>query len=192
LLAGGRARVERFHLRDLKYELEQQLKRLIAEFDAIVVTGGVSKGKFDFLPIVLEQLGVEKKFQGVAQRPGKPFWFGLTSRRTPVFALPGNPVSALVCFQRYVAPALARMSAADPAAVEYTTLATSLTLSTPLVSYVPIHLEHLADGRRLAHPAPFNTSGDAVSLVHSNGFVELKAGPAELAAGTPVRFWPWD
>ena len=55
---------------------------------------------------MLEDIGAEQVFHRVAQRPGKPLWFGVTREHKPVFALPGNPVSTLVCLTRYVLPAL--------------------------------------------------------------------------------------
>ncbi len=94
LHAAGWPRVERFHLRDLRPEIESALRHILTEFDVVLLTGGVSKGKFDLLPAVLAELGVQKKFQGVAQRPGKPLWFGLGPRSRPVFALPGIPFRA--------------------------------------------------------------------------------------------------
>ncbi len=191
LLAAGYARVERFHLRDLKYELETQLKRLLAEFDVLLLTGGISKGKYDFLPAVLSELGVEKKFHGIAQRPGKPFWFGLTSRRTPVFALPGNPVSTLVCFHRYVLPALAAMSRAAYSSPEYAALAAPFSFKPALAPFVPVRLESASDARLLAHPMTTNTSGDFAGLLGTDGFIELPAGPVALPAGHAARLFRW-
>ncbi len=191
LLSSGYSRVERFHLRDLKYELETQLKRLLSEFDVLLLTGGVSKGKYDFLPTVLAELGVEKKFHGVAQRPGKPFWFGLTSRRVPVFALPGNPVSTLTCFHRYVLPALAAMSAAVCPRPEYATLAAPFSFKPALAPLVPVRLEPATDGRLLAHISTTNTSGDFAGLLGTDGFLEFPCGPLALPAGQHARLYRW-
>jgi len=191
LITAGYPHVERFHLRDLKYELETQLKRLLSEFDAIILSGGVSKGKYDFLPTVLAELGVEKKIHGVAQRPGKPFWFGLTPRRTPVFALPGNPVSTLTCFHRYVLPALVRLSSSTPAAPVFASLAKPFTFRPALAPLVPVRLESTPDGRLLATPDPTNTSGDFAGLLATDGFLELPCGPLNAPAGTVARFWRW-
>jgi molybdopterin molybdotransferase len=175
----------------LKYELETQLKRLISEFDVLLLTGGISKGKYDFLPTVLAELGVEKKFHGVAQRPGKPFWFGITSRRTPVFALPGNPVSTLTCFHRYVLPALAAMSGAALAPAEYAALAAPFTFKPALAPLMPVRLESLADGRRLAHIVSTNTSGDFTGLLGTDGFIELPIGPATFPTSHVARVYCW-
>ncbi len=185
------ARVERFHLRDLKHELETQLRRILASFDVVLLTGGVSKGRFDYIPEVLASLGVENVFRGVAQRPGKPFWFGMSSRQTPVFALPGNPVSTYTCLHRYVLPALARMAGTAAPRVETVVLTQALAFKPPLAWLLPVAVSSDPAGRRLARPAPFNTSGDFAGLVGTDGFVELPAGPRDFPEGTVARFYSW-
>ncbi|HEU5081476.1 MAG TPA: molybdopterin molybdotransferase MoeA [Opitutaceae bacterium] len=191
LINAGYQRVERFHFHDVRDEIVQGLRRLLLEFDVIILTGGVSKGKLDYLPGALEELNVRKKFQGVAQRPGKPLWFGISNRNTPVFALPGNPVSTYTCFSRYVLPALKKMSGEAPPAVMYAVLKSALSFKAPLVHFVPVKLETTPAGQLQATPAVTNTSGDFAGLVGTDGFVELPAGPIDLAAGTVVRFFPW-
>ena len=76
--------------------------------DILLTTGGVSVGDFDLVRPTLEGLGVEPVFWRVAQKPGKPLYFGMHGR-TLVFGLPGNPVSAALCFLLHVAPALRRL-----------------------------------------------------------------------------------
>jgi len=191
LAAAGQPRVERFHLRDLPAEIEHRLWHVVAEYDVVLLTGGVSKGRFDFLPRVLADLGVTKRFQGVAQRPGKPFWFGLSPRPTPVFALPGNPVSSCVCLHRYVLPALAKMSGLAAARPQYAILTEAVTYRFPLAYFLPVTLAANDGAVRRATPAAANTSGDFAGLAGTDGFVELPAGPQELAGGTTARFWPW-
>lgn len=185
------AQVERFHLRDQQAEIEQSLRAILAGFDAVILTGGVSKGKFDFVPAALAALGVEQRLRGVAQRPGKPFWYGLSPRRTPVFALPGNPVSTYTCLHRYVLPALAQMSGATPPAPDYVPLANAVSFKAPLAWLPPVRIGTDIDGRRTATPAALNTSGDFGGLIGTDGFVELPAGPGTFPAGTVVRYWPW-
>ena len=75
--------------------------------EVVVLSGGVSMGKFDLVPKVLMQLGVQEVFHNIAQRPGRPMWFGIGPQGQAVFGLPGNPVSTLVCLIRYVIPAIA-------------------------------------------------------------------------------------
>jgi len=91
------------HLDDNLEAIKEDLAKILEEYEVVILSGGVSKGKFDFLPEALESLGVKKLFHKIKQRPGKPFWFGKASnaKETTVFALPGNPVSSFLCTQRY-------------------------------------------------------------------------------------------
>ena len=182
---------ERFHVRDVRHEIEHLIWHVLAEFDVVLIAGGISKGKFDFLPAELDRQKVKKIFQGVAQQPGKPFWFGLSSRQTPVFALPGNPVSAYTCLHRYVLPALAHAAGLTPLPPTLVALASPATCKAPLTYFLPVKLTPGTRGERLALPAPSNTSGDFTGLVETDGFVELPIGPAELAAGALVPFRTW-
>lgn len=191
LIAAGYPRIERFHLRDVRREIEHRLWHILAEYDVVLITGGVSKGKFDFLPAVLDQHGVQRIFQGVAQRPGKPFWFGVSPRHTPVFALPGNPVSACTCLTRYVLPALAQASGARPSPRPVAVLDRPVSFKPPLAWFLPVALSSGPRAERIATPHPANTSGDFSGLVGTDGFIELPPGPAEFAAGTIATFWAW-
>lgn len=192
LLAGGAvAEVRRFHLADRRDVVEKSLPEIIADHDVVLLTGGVSKGKLDLVPDALAAHGVAKKFQGVAQRPGKPFWFGVTPRGAPVFALPGNPVSTYACFHRYVRPALTRMAGQTPPRPDFVPLARESASQGKLAYLLPVHLETDASGVRRAVPHPFNTSGDFASLSATDGFVELPPSPTPFPAGTVARFWAW-
>jgi len=191
LMLAGYTRTERFHLRDMQPEIEHLLWHLIAEFDVILIAGGVSKGKFDFLPGELDRQRVRKVFQGVAQRPGKPFWFGVTPRETPVFALPGNPVASYTCLHRYVLPALDQASGLPPAAAQRAVLTAPVTFRPPLACLLPVRTACGAQAQREATPAPSNTSGDFAGLVQTDGFVELPAAPDEFPAGFVAPFYPW-
>jgi molybdopterin molybdotransferase len=191
LALAGWPQAERFHLRDVQHEIEHLLWHIIAEFDAVLITGGISKGKFDYLPAELERQGVRKLLQGVAQRPGKPFWFGLSARQTPVFALPGNPVSSYTCLHRYVLPALAHASGLAPTTLRTVALATPVTFKPKLAYLLPVKLSSGPRAELLATPDPSNTSGDFAGLVGTDGFVELPAEPTEFPAGTLAPFHPW-
>lgn len=191
LLMEGYDRVERFHLRDVRDEIEHRLRHIIAEHDVVLITGGVSKGKFDFLPAVLDAQRVKKIFHGVAQRPGKPFWFGISPRKTPVFALPGNPVSAYTCLHRYVLPALAHASGVRARPVRLVSLAVAVTFMPAFAYLLPVRLSSSDRAELLATPATTNTSGDFAGLLDSDGFVELPAGKTEFTAGFVAPFWPW-
>ena len=191
LIRAGYPRADRFHLRDMRHEIEHMLWHIIAEYDVVLITGGVSKGKFDFLPAELERQGVRKVFHGVAQRPGKPFWFGLSARVTPVFALPGNPVSAYTCLHRYVLPALDRASGMAPRAPLVAALAEPVTPRQPLAMLLPVRLASGPLAQLLATPCAVGTSGDFAGLVDTDGFVELPAGEAVFPAGYQAPFRRW-
>ncbi len=158
--------------------------------DWVVTTGAVSKGKFDLLPGVLEELGVKRVFHGIAQRPGKPLWFGVGAQNSPVFALPGNPVSAFICLHRYVLPALLIASEArtpEPAKAE---LAGTVTFEPELTCFLPVRLDAESAGRR-AMPILLSSSGDFTHLAGTDGFVVLPAETDAFPAGTTVDFWRW-
>jgi len=191
LTLAGYPWVERFHLHDMRHEIEHMLWHIIAEFDVVLITGGVSRGKFDFLPAELDAQGVKKLFHGVAQRPGKPLWFGLTPDAKPVFALPGNPVSAYTCLHRYVLPALAQASGLPPALARRAVLTATVTFKPKLAYLLPVKVVSGAQGELQATPDPSNTSGDFSGLVGTDGFVELPADVAEFPAGTVAPFYLW-
>jgi molybdopterin molybdotransferase len=176
----------------MRHEIEHMLWHIIAEFDVVLITGGVSKGKFDFLPAELDAQGVRKIFHGVAQRPGKPLWFGLNPEGKPVFALPGNPVSAYTCLYRYVLPALQHASGQTPPAPRRAALAKAVTFKPKLGYFLPVRVASGGRGELLATPDPSNTSGDFSGLVGTDGFVELPADKTEFPAGTVAPFYPWD
>ncbi|MDZ7659377.1 gephyrin-like molybdotransferase Glp [Fodinibius sp.] len=96
-------------VRDISNELKTSLENLLNKFDVVITTGGISVGKYDLVKQTLEELGVEQIFYKVKQKPGKPIYAGKKENKL-VFALPGNPASALVCFYEYVLPSLKKMS----------------------------------------------------------------------------------
>jgi molybdopterin molybdotransferase len=191
LIGAGYPRADRFHMRDVRHEIEHMLWHILAEYDIVLITGGVSKGKFDFLPSELGRQGVKKVFHGVAQRPGKPFWFGLSGRLTPVFALPGNPVSAYTCLHRYVIPALDHASGLNPRPPLMAALAEPVVFKPTLACLLPVRISSGPRAELLATPGPVNSSGDFSGLIETDGFVELPASQDEFPAGyvAPYRSW---
>jgi molybdopterin molybdotransferase len=191
LAAHGLARVTRSHLRDDAPALHAALAQLDADSDALVLSGGVSMGQFDFVPAVLAELGARLVFHKIRQRPGKPMWFGLSARGKPIFALPGNPVSTLVCATRYIVPALHAAAGSPLPPAELVQLAAPAEASPELTYFMPVTLAWSAAGATLATPRPTNTSGDFAGLAGTDGFVELAPKRGEHAAGTVVRLFRW-
>lgn len=192
LRAHGFQRVADDHITDDLAELKRRLKFHLETHDVLVLSGGVSMGKFDLVPQALDELGVRPIFHKVAQRPGKPLWFGVAGSGAAVFALPGNPVSTLVCLRRYVIPALfASLGQAPLALPEKIALGAPVTVTPALTFYMPVRLELDDWGRPWAIPQPTNGSGDFTSLAGSDGFVELPPGPNTYAKGFITRLHRW-
>ena len=104
-----------WQLPDDPSRIREVVEHSLQSCDLLVTAGGISTGKFDFMHETLSALGVVEKFWKVAQKPGKPLYFGTAPSGALVFSLPGNPVSALACFIEYGMPALARMQGNEPA-----------------------------------------------------------------------------
>jgi molybdopterin molybdotransferase len=183
--------VTRARLRDDANALAVAIDRLDSELDVLVLSGGVSMGQFDFVPSVLTELGAKLVFHKVAQRPGRPMWFGVSARGKPIFALPGNPVSTLVCATRYLLPALRQASglAQDPPVL--VELTAPVEASPTLTLFTPARLSSSPRATLLAEPHTTNTSGDFVALAGTDGFVELAARRGFYPAGTVARFFRW-
>ena len=187
----GFQRVADDHIRDDAVELRQRLRFHLETHDVLVLSGGVSMGRFDLVPQVLGELGVRTIFHKVAQRPGKPLWFGVAPSGAAVFGLPGNPVSTLVCLTRYVLPALRGSLGQHPERAERMALSAAITVTPPLTHFVPVRLEQDEWGRDWAVPAPTNGSGDFTALAGTEGFVELPPGPNTYAKGFVTRLYRW-
>lgn len=179
---------EMFHFRDDNTLLERQLGKLLTEFDVIILSGGVSQGKFDFIPAVLERNGVKKKFHQVAQRPGKPFWFGY-SDRTTVFALPGNPVSTFMCFYRYIRPWMLRSLGVKSKPLQ-AILASDFSFQPKLTYFLQVQT-HFEKGQLIAEPVAGGGSGDFINLSEVDGFLELPADQNEFKAGASFSYIPF-
>ena len=173
----GFQRVADDHIRDDAGELRERLRFHLETHDVLVLSGGVSMGRFDLVPKVLGELGVRTIFHKVAQRPGKPLWFGVANSGAAVFGLPGNPVSTLVCLARYVLPALRGSLGQSPERVQRLALGAPVTITPALTYFLPVRLEPDDWGRDWAVPAPTNGSGDFTALAGTDGFIELPPGP---------------
>ncbi|EDY82072.1 Probable molybdopterin binding domain protein [Verrucomicrobiia bacterium DG1235] len=194
LVSAGFPNVELVHIPDDPELIETRLRELTARCDAIVLAGGVSKGKYDYIPETLAKLGVSIRFQWVSQRPGKPMWYGQFSRdgsRLPVFALPGNPVSCFTCLRRYVIPALEKWTGLPPSKPLYAKLTHDLTFKPEITLFLPASTDPRPSGELWAKPVLFNTSGDFISVAQTDGFLELPKTRSIFPEGEPFQFYPW-
>ena len=177
-----------FHLVDDKPLLLQELQKLMNQYHVLVLSGGVSKGKADFIPEVLRELGVQQLFHEVAQRPGKPFWFGKHATGPVVFALPGNPVSTFVCYYKYVQPWL-RITLGAPASwALQASLTTEVTFNPKLTYFLPVKLFVASTGIWRAQPVTIGGSGDFAGLLTADGFLELPPDQIKFSAGDTFPF----
>ena len=174
-----------FHLPDEEASIATELKTILTSFDLILLSGGVSKGKFDFIPQSLEALGIKKSFHQISQRPGKPMWFGRSETKF-AFALPGNPVSTFMCFHRYVRPwVMASLGVAS--ITEKAILATDFTFEAPLTFFLQVKLKN-EDGKLMAYPVTGGGSGDFVNLKDVDGFLELPKESITFKRGDAYPF----
>lgn len=185
------ATVSRSRLHDDRDSMLRSVRELHDEHDVLILSGGVSMGRFDFVPSVLEELEVELVFHRVMQRPGRPLWFGMSCDTKPVFALPGNPVSTMVCLRRYVIPALQQALGMTPENEERAALGADVAFSADLTYFLPIVMNWNDAGLGIAEPRPTNTSGDFVSLAGTDGFVELPRGQDTYTTGRVARLFRW-
>ena len=179
------------HIADDPAALRERIGAHLEEADALILSGGVSMGKADYVPDVLAELGVEVAFHRISQRPGKPMWFGTGPRGQAVFALPGNPVSALVCCRHYVIPALERAAGSIPAPPEFASLTSDVTFEPDLTCFQPVKLVSSAAGQVLAMPVKTNTSGDFTALAGTDGYVELAREQSRFPAGSSAILRRW-
>lgn len=169
--------------------LEHLMERGLKE-DLLVLTGGVSMGKYDLVEVVLRRLGAEFYFDAVAIRPGRPAVFGACQGKF-VFGLPGNPVSTMVTFELFVAPAVALLAGACAPPLQFlkARLAEPVAQKTGLTMFLPAQLE--GEGGEVAVRAvPWRGSGDVAALARSNCFLVVPDKVSGLAAGTYVDVLP--
>jgi molybdopterin molybdotransferase len=176
----------------------ESLRTLIAEglrSPVLILTGGVSAGKLDLVPGVLQDLGVQAHFHKVAMKPGKPVFFG-TCGDTLVFGLPGNPISAYVCFELFVGPAIRRLGGhaeTGPRLVRAKLAEDSiLTVKTDRPTYHPARVARCEDGWKVSLVAWLGSS-DLSGLLPTNAFALYDPGEHSFEKGQvlPVLCPDW-
>lgn len=168
-------------IQDLGEKIERGLKE-----DALVLSGGVSMGKYDLVENVLKAMGAEFFFDAVAIRPGKPAVFGICQGK-PVFGLPGNPVSTMVTFELFVAPAIDLLSGAEARALPLVEakLAEALNEKSGLAHFLPARVGwrgSMADVKALR----WQGSGDIAALAKANCFLVVPADRERIEVGDRV------
>lgn len=171
---------------DREDDLQAKIKRGLQE-DLLVLSGGVSAGKYDLVETVLKGMGAEFYFDAVAIRPGKPTVFGKCAEKF-VFGLPGNPVSTMVTFELFVVPAIDLLSGADarPLPLVEAHLDAAMDEKPGLTHFLPARVEGRG-ARMKVRALPWQGSGDIGALAKANGFVVVPADKVKIAAGECIE-----
>jgi molybdopterin molybdotransferase len=178
---------------DVAPDRAEPLRRLIEEgltADLLLLSGGVSMGKYDLVERVLADLGAEFFIRGVAIRPGKPLVFGRVGERF-FFGLPGNPVSTFVTFELFVRPAIALLGGAEfePPVLLRARLGKPLQQRLGLTAFMPARTE-IRDGEPEVNLVGYQGSGDLVGVAAANCFLVVRPEQTDLAAGDWVDVLP--
>jgi molybdopterin molybdotransferase len=187
-LAGGEpwvAGIAPDNVTELRARIEQALKA-----DIVILTGGVSVGKYDLVEQVLKEMRVEFFFDAIAIRPGRPAVFGACNN-TPVFGLPGNPVSTMVTFEILAVPAIEAMSGHTPGSLHLfkAKLAHPLDEKPPLAHFLPARVQWPC-GEATVETLHWEGSGDIGSVVRGNCFLLVHESRLKLEAGEIVDILP--
>ncbi len=187
----GALRRERTWLKKYGHESDdpERLIHMLQQFlfsDILIVTGGVSAGDADYVPRLLEELGVRPLFHKIAMRPGKPTWCGVSPEGGMVFALPGNPFSCLVNFALLIAPYLHACWGLERSLAMSLPLREGRRKRTPLDEFFPVRME---GAPAILSQMPLNGSGDIRLGMQANALALHPAGSGDLATGAEVTFY---
>jgi molybdopterin molybdotransferase len=175
--------------KDTESDLRDKILQGLRE-DLLILSGGVSAGKYDLVEKVLRDLGAEFFFDAVAIRPGKPTVFAICQGKA-VFGLPGNPISTMVTFELFASLALQMLAGAPPAPLPFLEahLGEPLHEKTGLAHFLPALLEW-PGAAPIVKPLRWQGSGDLAAVAKSNCFLYIPADRADFAAGDPIRVLP--
>lgn len=182
---------ELLHVAENLDAARQTVADCLDRFDVLLLSGGVSMGKFDLIPQALEDCGVRRLFHKVRQRPGKPFWLGAFGEKGMVFAFPGNPVSTFLCLLRYFVPWLKTALAWPETPPLKAVLDKNLLFEAPLQYFVQVKLHYDDEARLRATPLEGHGSGDFSNLLDTQGFLELPADQTHFSPGETYPLWPY-
>ncbi|WP_208645637.1 molybdopterin molybdotransferase MoeA [Mucilaginibacter endophyticus] len=177
------------HIPDEPNITREKIQHCLQSYDVLLLSGGISMGKFDYIPQALEESEVEKLFHKVAQRPGKPFWFGRHNNGALVFAFPGNPVATFMCLHRYFLTWLSATLGLPAKAPLYAALGKDFTFQPALQYYLQVKLQSNRQGQLIAMPVEGNGSGDFANLADTEAFLELPLEKNEFKAGEVFKVW---
>ncbi|MDB9529096.1 molybdopterin molybdotransferase MoeA [Oscillatoria sp. CS-180] len=174
-------------------QLKQAIKTAVEEADMVLSSGGVSVGDYDYVDTILQELGAAIHIQSVAVKPGKPLTVATFPKRVPpllYFGLPGNPVSALVSFWRFVAPALRKLSGrVDNWSATFLTARSHQVLKAggKRETYLWGQLHTTPSGLEFSLAQGSHSSGNLINITGTQGLAVVPIGVTEIEAGSQVR-----
>lgn len=174
-------------------KIKAAIQRNLKKHDVIILTGGVSKGRYDFVKEAIEQIGGRIRFHGVAMKPGKPQLFATIGKNQCIFGLPGNPLSAMTGLHELVLPALRRMAGRP---IEQCRHIFKAVLAKPVESKgdrLRFILGRLSfDGSNLCiEPVESQSSADIAASGRADGALMVPKDARKIQAGAVVEFRPW-
>jgi molybdopterin molybdotransferase len=180
------------HAPDDRKLLREALALALETCDLLITAGGISTGEYDFVQQELSSLGVTKKFWNVAQKPGKPLYVGSGSEGKVVFSLPGNPVSALVCFVEYCLPALLALQGKSASDKFHAILAEPFPADKKRHRFL-LGKVWAEEGKLLCRISPKVESHMITSVVGSNCLLEAVPSSVPLSPGSEIlcTMLPW-
>jgi molybdopterin molybdotransferase len=171
-------------VKDTEAEIDSALRTALAEHDVVIISGGVSAGDFDFVPVVLRRNNVRLLFEKIAVKPGKPTVFG-QSEQAYCFGLPGNPVSTFVVFELLVRPFLCRLMGHDylPAIVQMILDESVTRRDVERQGWIPVRLTSGTTVR----PVEYHGSGHILALCQADGLISMEIGVEQIEKAAPVN-----
>jgi len=174
-------------------ELVERMREAIQSCDVVILTGGVSVGKYDYVPEAVKQIGAAVHFHGVAMKPGKPQLYATYNKTCHIFGLPGNPLSVFTGFHEFVLPAVRRMSgiAAERCRPRLRLpLAKAVRVKGGRTEYILVQVAYDSSGSQ-AIPIKSHGSADLTAAARADGVIAVPPDKRDLPAGHVVDFTPW-
>jgi len=181
--------VSAIHVADDKNKLQEAIKKLLNK-NILIISGGVSKGDADYVPEVLQSLGIKEIFHRVKIKPGAPLWFGAMPGGGVVFGLPGNPVSVQVAFKVFIEPFIRKCFEMDAIQPMYLPLFNGKKKKTKLDEYFPCKFSVKNNSTGITS-TKMNGSGDIIATLGSDGIALHPESMDEIEENTLLEFYRW-
>ncbi|MBC8487653.1 MAG: molybdopterin molybdotransferase MoeA, partial [Bacteroidetes bacterium] len=169
---------------DTEESTREMITKAFKRNDIVILSGGVSMGDFDYVPQILEELGVELKFKSIAVQPGRPTVFGIREKQF-IFGLPGNPVSSFVQFELLVKPFIYRLSGFNyiPVRINLPMGKDYIRKKSTSLSWLPVRIYDNGE----VYPIEYHGSAHINALTSANGLISVPIGQTILKKGDLVN-----